>query len=87
MKREEKVLFFAPYLGREVVFDNKIHGILRGIHLDGLMNLDVIEEWDNGTPIYKKWCIEDTKLLLNKDEVTSIDPDKLKQCVIFKDLL
>lgn len=64
LTRENKILFFANFLGEKVIFDEKIIGQLRGIHLDGLMNLDVIEEWDNNTPIYKKWAIEDTKLVL-----------------------
>lgn len=82
--REDKVLFFAPYLGKEVIFDEKIIGELRGIHLDGLMNLDVIEEWDNNTPIYKKWDIEDTKLLLNREEASLIEAHFLKECIYLK---
>lgn len=67
---ENKIRFFAENLGSQVVFDGNIYGELRGVSLDGLFQLEVIEEWDNNTPIYKKWAVEDTKLVLPVDKVT-----------------
>lgn len=55
----------APYLpyGVNVIFNNEIKGVLCGI-TTGLMDLEVIEDYDNNTPLIKKWCSSDTKLLL-----------------------
>jgi hypothetical protein len=64
MKLELKHI--APYLpyGLNVVFDNKISGILSGIRPNLLTELIVMEELDNNTPIYKNWCLDDTKPVL-----------------------
>lgn len=67
---EDKIRFFAEHLGSEVIFDNNIHGELRGVSLDGIFPIEVIEEWDNNTPIYKKWAVEDTKLVLSTNKIT-----------------
>jgi hypothetical protein len=64
MKLELKHI--APYFpyGLNVVFDNKISGILSGIRPNLLTELIVMEELDNNTPIYKNWCLDDTKPVL-----------------------
>jgi hypothetical protein len=65
----EKLTFehLAPYLPYKlnIVFDNKIKGELYGIGLQDLVfDLTVIELNDENQPIYKKWCLLDTKPIL-----------------------
>lgn len=65
METHLKINHLAPYLpyNIKVLFDNKIEGVLCGIST-GLFDLEVIEEFDNGTPIIKSWCYSDTKPIL-----------------------
>ena len=56
-----------PYLPYDIgaMFDGKIYGIIVGIDMSSsLFEIKVIEEIDNNTPIYKNWCLFDTKPLL-----------------------
>lgn len=62
-KVKEKI--FQSNIGNNVIFDNKIMGILAGYKPTMLMGLIVIEDIDNNTPIYKDWEMLDTKLVLN----------------------
>jgi hypothetical protein len=52
-----------PY-GVGVIFDNKIKGILSGYQPKLLCELIVLEEMDNNSPLFKNWCMLDTKLML-----------------------
>lgn len=64
MKIELKhIIPYLPY-GLNVMFDNKLTGILSGIRPNLLTELIVMEELDNNTPIYKNWCLGDTKPIL-----------------------
>lgn len=52
------------YIGSKIRFDNKIDGVLIGITQNTLTDLIVLEEMDNNTPVYKKWCSKDSMLIL-----------------------
>lgn len=65
MKLEIKNL--APYLpyGIDAMFDGRIYGQIVGIDVSSLLyEIKVIEGFDNNTPIYKRWCVLDTKPIL-----------------------
>ena len=53
-----------PYLGCKIIFDDSVIGVLAGVTTKLLTDLIVIEEMDNGTPIFKEWCSQDCKLIL-----------------------
>src|SRR5690606_37993169 len=59
---------YLPYNVR-VLFDNTTEGILCGIRT-GIFDLEVIEEYDNDTPIIKTWCSSDTKLILRRFDLS-----------------
>lgn len=64
MKLELKHLDPYRQYNLEVVWNNKISGILYGVGLkDNLFDLTVIEKVDDEL-VYKKWCLDDTKLVL-----------------------
>lgn len=64
MKLELKHLAgYLPYR-LNMMFDGKVFGVLSGIRPNLLTELIVIEDIDNNTPIYKNWCVHDTKLIL-----------------------
>lgn len=74
MKIELKhIIPYLPY-GLNVMFDNKLTGILSGIRPNLLTELIVMEELDNNTPIYKNWCLGDTKPILKP--LSSLKSDK-----------
>lgn len=91
MKIELKhIIPYLPY-GLNVMFDNKLTGILSGIRPNLLTELIVMEELDNNTPIYKNWCLGDTKPILkplsdlrdNKDFIRKFggdNPNNLRMC-------
>jgi hypothetical protein len=91
MKLELKhIIPYLPY-GLNVMFDNKLIGILSGIRPNLLTELIVMEELDNDTPIYKNWCLDDTKPILkplsdlkdNKDFIRKFggdNPNNLRMC-------
>ena len=66
MKNELTIQHLAPYLpyGLKVIFDSNTLGVLSGIRPNLLTELIVLEALDNNTPIYKNWCILDTKPIL-----------------------
>lgn len=65
-KVKEKI--FQLNIGNNVIFNDKIIGILSGYKPTMLMGLIVLEDIDNNTPIYKDWEMLDTKLLLTPIE-------------------
>lgn len=55
---------YIPYKP-QVIFDNKIKGVLCGIRPNLLTELIVIERMDEDDIITKNWCADDTKLILH----------------------
>ena len=63
MNKKKFMTMSLPY-GLSVIFNDKIVGMLSGMTPNLLMELIVLEELDNNSPVYKNWCFEDTKPIL-----------------------